>query len=240
MVERKNTFRYILRLFLSLIAQAIIFFAAAGQFEIPRAWIFFILTFIYYLTSFIILYRLTPELINQRGGSAFQESSKTWDKYILIVYTFLGIYAQFFVAGWDLGHINFWPLGLEYFGLGLGLFIISIVLIVWAMVQNPFFEPTVRIQKERNQKVINSGPYRIVRHPGYLSGILWHLAVPMILGSGLTLIYTVIIIMILIVRTYLEDETLQKELGGYKEYTEKTKYRLLPGAWYVNWIYLKN
>ena len=119
----------------------------------------------------------------------------------------------------------------KYFGLGLGLFIISIVLIVWAMVQNPFFEPTVRIQKERNQKVINSGPYRIVRHPGYLLGILWHLAVPMILGSGLTLIYTVIIIMILIVRTYLEDETLQKELGGYKEYTEKTKYRLLPGSW---------
>lgn len=158
---KKNTFRYILRLFLSLIAQAIIFFVAADQLEIPRAWVFFILTFIYYVTSFIILYRLTPELINQRGGSAFQENSKTWDKYILVVYTFLGIYAQFYVAGWDLGHINFWPLGLGYLGIGLGLFIISIILIIWAMVKNPFFEPTVRIQKERGQKVINSGPYGI-------------------------------------------------------------------------------
>lgn len=228
---KKNTFRYILRLFLSLIAQAIIFFAAADQLEIPRAWVFFILTFIYYVTSFIILYRLTPELINQRGGSAFQENSKTWDKYILVVYTFLGIYAQFYVAGWDLGHINFWPLGLGYLGIGLVLFIISIILIIWAMVKNPFFEPTVRIQKERGQKVINSGPYGIVRHPGYLSGILWHIAVPLILGSGLTMLYTVIIVVLLIIRTYLEDKTLQKELEGYREYSEKTRYRLLPGVW---------
>ena len=74
-------------------------------------------------------------------------------------------------------------LGWEYLVVGIILFIISDVLIVWAMVQNPFFEPTVRIQKERNQRVISNGPYRIVRHPGYLSGILWHLAMPLIFGK---------------------------------------------------------
>ncbi|MBI5680274.1 MAG: isoprenylcysteine carboxylmethyltransferase family protein [Methanobacterium sp.] len=226
-----NLIRYNLRLFLSLLAQAIIFFAAAGQIEIFRAWGFFVLTFIYYISSFIIVYRLNPEVILKRGGSAFQEGTKTWDKYILIVYTILGVYGQFFVAGWDLGHINFWPLGLEYMVLGLILYLGSMVLAVWALIKNPYFEPSVRIQKDRGQKVIESGPYRLVRHPGYLSGILLHLAIPMIIGSGLTLIYTAIIVLLLLIRTYCEDKTLQRELEGYKEYTKKTRYRILPGIW---------
>jgi protein-S-isoprenylcysteine O-methyltransferase Ste14 len=226
-----NTLRYLLRLFLSLLAQAIIFFSAAGQLEIARAWLFFALTFIYYVVSFIILYRFNHELIHHRGGSAFRGDSKQWDKYILLIYTFLGVYGQFFVAGWDFGHIHWFYLGLEYMVVGITLFIISDVMIVWAMVQNPFFEPTVRIQRERGQKVISSGPYRVVRHPGYLAGILWHLAMPLIFGSALTLVYSLLIIVLLVVRTYLEDKTLQAELEGYQEYTKKTRSRLLPGVW---------
>lgn len=228
---KTNLIRYNVRLFLSLLAQAIIFFAAADQLEIPRAWLFFVLTFFYYVSSFIIIYRLNPEVIEERGSSAFQEGTKSWDKYIILAYTILGIYGQFFVAGWDLGHIKFFFLCLEYLLAGLILYMVSIVLIVWAMIQNPFFEPSVRIQKERGQQVIESGPYQLVRHPGYLSGILLHLAIPMILGSGLALIYATIIILLLIIRTYLEDKTLQVELEGYREYTEKTQYRILPGIW---------
>ena len=226
-----STLRYLARLFLSLLAQAIVFFAAANQLELPRAWLFFALAFLYYLLSFIILYQFNPNLIQHRGGSAFREDSKQWDKYILLIYTLLGVYGQFFVAGWDLGHVQWFYLGWEYLVVGIILFIISDVLIVWAMVQNPFFEPTVRIQKERNQRVISNGPYRIVRHPGYLSGILWHLAMPLIFGSGLTLVYSLLIVVLLVVRTYLEDKTLQAELEGYQGYTRKTRHRLLPGVW---------
>ena len=226
-----STLRYLARLFLSLLAQAIIFFAAANQLDLPRAWLFFALTFLYYLLSFIILYWSNPNLIQHRGGSAFREDSKQWDKYILLIYALLGVYGQFFVAGWDLGHVQWFYLGWEYLVVGIILFIISDVLIVWAMVQNPFFEPTVRIQKERNQRVISNGPYRIVRHPGYLSGILWHLAMPLIFGSGLTLVYSLLIVVLLVVRTYLEDKTLQAELEGYQGYTRKTRHRLLPGVW---------
>lgn len=226
-----NSTRYLTILFFSLLAQVIIFFAAADRVDIPRAWLFFALTFTYYIFSFIILYRFNPDLIHHRGGSAFRRDSKHWDKYILIIYTFLGVYGQFFVAGWDFGHIQWFYLGLEYLVLGVILFIISDVLIVWVMVQNPFFEPTVRIQKERNQRVISSGPYAIVRHPGYLSGVLWHLAMPLIFGSALTLVYSLLIILLLVVRTYLEDKTLQAELEGYTEYTTKTRSRLLPGLW---------
>lgn len=228
---KTNTLRYLARLFLSLLAQAIIFFAAADQLDLPRAWLFFALAFLYYLTSFIILYWFNPDLIQHRGGSAFRGDSKEWDKYILLIYTFLGVYGQFLVAGWDLGRIQWFYLGGEYLVIGIILFLISDVLIVWAMVQNPFFEPTVRIQNERDQRVISSGPYQIVRHPGYLSGILWHLSMPLIFGSGLALVYSLLIIVLLVVRTYLEDKTLQAELEGYQEYTRKTRYRILPGIW---------
>lgn len=230
-MKRKNILRYNLRLFSSLLAQALIFFFAAGQLGIWRAWLFFTLTIIYYFLSFIIIYRFNPELIYYRGGPAFRNDSKLWDKHILLAYAFLGVYGQFLVAGWDLGHIKLFYLGYEYLIIGLILFTVSNVLILWSMVRNPFFEPTVRIQKERDQKVISAGPYRIIRHPGYLSGILWHLAMPLIMGSSLALIYSIIIFSILILRTHLEDKILQKELQGYIEYAEKTRYRLLPGVW---------
>lgn len=226
-----NIIRYNVRLFLGLLAQAIIFFAAAGITEIPRAWFFFIITIIYYISSFIVIYLLNPDVIISRGGSAFRENTKKWDKYILLVYTILGIYGQFFVAGWDLGHLKFWLLGFDYIWIGLFLYLVSIVLIVWSLIQNPYFEPSVRIQKDRNHKVITTGPYRLVRHPGYLSGILMHLGMPMIIGSGLALIYAIIIIGILLLRTYMEDKTLQTELEGYKDYADKTKYKIFLGIW---------
>jgi len=79
--------------------------------------------------------------------------------------------------------------------------------------------------------VISSGPYQLVRHPGYVGGILLFLALPLVLGSLIGLIPAVLSIIILVIRTYLEDITLQKELPGYKEYAMKVKYRLVPGAW---------
>lgn len=225
-----NLVRYNVRLFLGLLAQAIIFFSAAEDADIPRAWLLFIITFFYYIFLFIIPYRVNPALILQRGGSALPEDTKSWDKYIILAYTFL-LYGQFFVAGWDLGHIQSRSLGIEYLGCGLALYALSITLAVWSLIENPFFEASVRIQKDRGQRVIESGPYKLVRHPGYLSGILWHLAMPMILGSGLALIYAVPIISLLFIRAYLEDETLQAELEGYEAYTGKTRYRILPGIW---------
>jgi protein-S-isoprenylcysteine O-methyltransferase Ste14 len=89
----------------------------------------------------------------------------------------------------------------------------------------------VRIQKDRDHKVITDGPYRIVRHPGYLAGILYVLSIPLMIGSGFTFIPTGIYIMLVSIRTLLEDQTLQKELHGYSGYTKKVKHRLFPGIW---------
>jgi protein-S-isoprenylcysteine O-methyltransferase Ste14 len=99
------------------------------------------------------------------------------------------------------------------------------------MIANPYFEPTVRIQEDRDHKVITSGPYKIVRHPGYLAGILFIFSIPFYLGSLFTFIPAGIYSLLMITRTWLEDITLQKELTGYFEYTKKTKYRLFPFIW---------
>ena len=99
------------------------------------------------------------------------------------------------------------------------------------MVANAFFVATVRIQTDRNQMVISSGPYRYVRHPGYAGTILLHLAMPFMLNSLWALIPAGLIVLVLIVRTALEDKTLHDELLGYKEYAARVRYRLLPGVW---------
>ena len=106
--------------------------------------------------------------------------------------------------------------------LGLGL---------WAIGSNAFFSGTVRIQEDRGHKVITGGPYRFVRHPGYVAAILFGLATPVLLSSLWAFIPAAITVVFIIVRTALEDRTLQAELPGYAEYTQKTRYRLIFGIW---------
>jgi protein-S-isoprenylcysteine O-methyltransferase Ste14 len=96
---------------------------------------------------------------------------------------------------------------------------------------NKFFSSVVRIQKDRGHKVIQDGPYKYVRHPGYVGIFFLAPAVPLILGSIWGLIPSGLFIIAIIIRTYLEDKTLHKELEGYKEYAKKVKYRLIPGIW---------
>ena len=99
------------------------------------------------------------------------------------------------------------------------------------MVVNRHFETTVRIQKDRDHKVISNGPYEIVRHPGYLGGILFALSIPLIVGSLFALIPAGIYVILFMIRTSLEDKTLQKELDGYQEYAKKVKTKMFPGIW---------
>ena len=101
----------------------------------------------------------------------------------------------------------------------------------WAFIENQFFSGTVRIQTERGHHVIDTGPYRYVRHPGYVSAIWTFLAIPPFFGSLWGLIPAIITFALFILRTALEDKTLQEELPGYKEFTQRTSFRLLPGVW---------
>jgi protein-S-isoprenylcysteine O-methyltransferase Ste14 len=109
--------------------------------------------------------------------------------------------------------------------------VLAVFITLWAIWINRFFSSVVRIQKERGQEVIQDGPYRFVRHPGYVGGILLALGNALVLGSLWALIPAGIMSLLLVIRTYLEDITLQRELPGYTDYTRKVKYRLLPWIW---------
>lgn len=115
--------------------------------------------------------------------------------------------------------------------LGYILLVGGIAVTAWAQAVNPFFEPGVRIQSERGQRVVTSGPYRIVRHPGYTAAIGMFTGIPLALSSWIALLPAALAIVLLIIRTGLEDRLLQAELPGYSEYARQRRYRLFPGIW---------
>jgi protein-S-isoprenylcysteine O-methyltransferase Ste14 len=101
----------------------------------------------------------------------------------------------------------------------------------WAFIVNAFFSAVVRIQEDRGQSVVQDGPYRFMRHPGYAGGLVAYLAVPVMLGTLWALVPAVLLILVLVFRTSMEDKTLQEELPGYSEYATRTRFRLIPGIW---------
>jgi protein-S-isoprenylcysteine O-methyltransferase Ste14 len=208
---------------------AFIFFCCAGRTDIPRAWIFFIVNLFYYLVPIVVLFKLNPELLIHRMKR--KKDAKLWDKILVRIFLLIGIYGVVIVAGFDIGRYNWSYLGLSYAVVGYILYLFSGIVTVWTMAVNRHFEPMVRIQKDRGHKVVRDGPYKYIRHPGYFGMFFWLLSVPLILGSLYAFIPTLVAIVLLILRTLLEDKTLRKELSGYKEYAHEVRYRLMPGIW---------
>ena len=107
----------------------------------------------------------------------------------------------------------------------------GMIITTWAIVSNAFFSGYVRIQEERGHQVASGGPYRYVRHPGYLGGILFNLASPFMLGTLWALVPALLTVVVVVIRTNREDKTLQLELDGYDDYSRQVSFRLLPGVW---------
>jgi protein-S-isoprenylcysteine O-methyltransferase Ste14 len=211
--------------------QAAILFAFAGRFDIPRAWVFIGASFVFFNSGPVLLYRLNPDLLNQRGRWKRKRDTKSWDKVLLPAYGFAGFYMVPAVIGLEAGRYGWSHLGIHFAAAGLALYALGTVAIDWAMTANPYFEASVRIQKDRSQKVITRGPYRFVRHPGYLGAILWVVSPPLIVGSVYGLVPAAVAVILLILRTHLEDRMLHNELEGYADYAHKVRFRLIPGLW---------
>ncbi|MCX6655354.1 MAG: isoprenylcysteine carboxylmethyltransferase family protein [Candidatus Bathyarchaeota archaeon] len=208
----------------------VVFYVSAGRIDIPQSWFLFSVIFVYFEASNIALYRYNPELLIQRLKIR-RKGSKTWDEVLMRLTNLTALLLVPAVAGLDVGRYQLSSLGLPYSVVGVVSLIVSSVLINWAMIENPYFEPTVRIQDDRDHRVVTTGPYAIVRHPGYLSGILWLASVPLILGSLYAFAPYVLYAVLITLRTYLEDRTLREELRGYTEYAERVRYRLVPWIW---------
>jgi len=147
---------------------------------------------------------------------------------VFAIFYFVGI---LLVAGLDkrFGWTGLFPLAIEI--VAFVLYALGSALFSWAMISNAYFSTAVRIQEERGHAVCSTGPYRFVRHPGYVGGMLQSLVAPLMFGSLWVLIPGVLAALSLAIRTALEDRTLQNELGGYREYAQRVRYRLLPGIW---------
>ena len=215
----------------------IVFFAlvllwAAGSFFWWEAWVVIALWAIYGLGMTVYLLRHDPDLLLERLKFVpVHQDQKAWDKIIMLMFFVAGM-SLYLVPGFDVVRFA-WsePLPLWLRVLAMLIHVPCFVLLAWVMRENTFLSQVVKIDKARGHQVITTGPYAIVRHPMYTVVIVLLFALPIALGSRYALILSVLLTVLLIVRTYLEDRTLHDELEGYVEYARQTRYRLIPGIW---------
>jgi protein-S-isoprenylcysteine O-methyltransferase Ste14 len=173
------------------------------------------------------LLRWNPKLIRRR--MRLGKFTKTWDKVWAVLFglVMIAIYVVAVIEARD-GVSS--ALGAAWL-LGLAIFVLGWTLVTWSMVVNPFFEKTVRIQTDHGHRVIETGPYAYVRHPGYVGFAGWMLSTPLLLASAWAFIPAMIAVIGFVIRTALEDRMLHAELPGYAEYATRVRFRLVPGVW---------
>jgi len=229
-VKRALTLRVIVQMTLIVFVAPLIPMIISGRWGWWQAWAYAIASALAFIISRMLAGRRHPDLIAERARFMEAKDTKPWDK-VLAPLLGLGSILILVVAGLD-----------KYYGwspafstnaniIGLASIILGYAFSSWALIENRFFSGTVRIQYERGHHVVTTGPYRIVRHPGYAGGMLGYIFIPIALDSLWAFIPAVLLGIVMIIRTALEDKTLQAELPGYKEFSQKTHYRLFPGIW---------
>jgi len=206
-----------------------LFLLAAGRWDWPWAWAYCAIFFGYDLATAAVVYPRSPGLLAERATR--HADMKAWDKAIMgLAAGFLPMIAGIVAGlGARFGWLPDLPLTLQW--IAAGVVALGYGIVVWSMWANAYFSAVVRIQTERGHQVATGGPYRIVRHPGYVGAILFTLAMPLLMDSLWALIPAGAAALLYVVRTALEDRTLQAELPGYSAFTQQTRFRLLPGIW---------
>jgi len=209
----------------------LVLLVCGGDFGWWQAWVYSLLIVAAGIGGRIWAERRHPGLTAERQNIEKMQSAKAWDKVLAPLMALSISFPLVIVAGLD--HRFGWSPEFPLWLIVLGFILISLgyAFAAWAFVENRFFSSTVRIQTDRGHVVCDSGPYRIVRHPGYAGNILPLLGIVLALGSLWTLIPAAVALVIAVIRTALEDRTLQEELPGYQEYTRRVRYRLFPGIY---------
>jgi protein-S-isoprenylcysteine O-methyltransferase Ste14 len=224
----RGVIRWSLRETMGLIMFIPFLFWPAGTWNWPMAWALIVVTAMWIIGTAIVTIPRYPELLAERVGP--RKGGKAWDTAILSVIGVMML-AKMLLAGLDIrfGWTGGLPLWAEIAGLVAAL--AGYGLVVWATGSNAFFSQLVRIQTERGHTVATGGPYQFARHPSYIGMIVAELGTSAMLGSWLALIPGGVSAALIILRTVLEDRILLAELAGYKEFAERTRYRLVPGVW---------
>ena len=219
------------RLVLLMMAQylfvALLIFLPAGDPRWRRGWLFLLVCLLVNAVVVPTIWRVNPELLVARSRFHW---AKPWDK-VLSLFMVATLSAIFVVAAFDDGRFHWLPIPWWLCGIGYVMFLIGMGIGTWVGAVNKFAEGPVRIQTERGHTVVDTGPYAIVRHPGYVAAVFLFGGIALALGSLWALIPVGLTVALLILRTQWEDQTLQAELAGYKEYTSRVRYKLIPGVW---------
>ncbi|HCU34982.1 MAG TPA: isoprenylcysteine carboxyl methyltransferase [Armatimonadetes bacterium] len=225
----RGTRRFLIKAIASIPLTAAVLFVSAGTVRWPMAWAYVLIGVATVLAMLLIVMPKHPDLIAER--SRMHPDTKPWDRVLAPLGAAGTAMANMIVGGLDyrLG----WAPEIPLWGqlVGMLLVLIASTLVIWAMYENRFFSATVRIQTDRGHTVCSDGPYQYVRHPGYSAWILLAVGVPIMLGSARALIVTAVSFVAIVLRTWLEDATLARELPGYEMYRQRVRYRLIPGVW---------
>ena len=222
----QSTIKWWIKNILWLVIVGVLLLASAGRIDWTAAWVYLgAILLIIFLNAFL----MDPELMAERSG--LQEGTARWDLYLSVSVAMVGPLLTVLVAGLDQrfswsGTVTMWLQA-----TALLLFLAAGLLGAWAMAANRYFSATVRLQSERGHNVAKTGPYGIIRHPGYTAGIISNMATPLVLDSWVALIPAITVVIGYIIRTALEDSFLQQNLPGYQDYTSNVRYRLIPGVW---------
>jgi protein-S-isoprenylcysteine O-methyltransferase Ste14 len=216
------------RLVAAFIILAVLLFVPAGRITWTRGWIFLLVFTLLMGASIAYFTHANPEMFAVR--SRVHPDTKRWDK-IVICLLFAVILAVPPIAGLDDGRFHWSSTSWWVVALGCLMQLAGWIGVAWAATVNRFFEPGVRIQTERGHHVIDTGPYALIRHPGYFAAVLLFVGIALSLGSWCALIPAGFGSLLLVLRTVWEDRTLHAELPGYAEYARRVRFRLVPGVW---------
>ncbi len=229
--RKKIGLQAILRFVLLLLIMPLLLFGLSGQLTWPMAWAYVLINIGSALASRLILMVKSPDLLSERAQFLKAEGIKSWDTRLVPLIAIFGPLAVLVVVALDKRFSWSPPLSSWVEAAGLVVFILGTILGIWAILVNRFFSSVVRIQKDRGHQVVTGGPYRYIRHPAYAGNLFSILATTLMLGSLWSMVPAILVVIGLIMRTYLEDSDLRRELEGYEAYAQQTRNRLIPGVW---------
>ena len=228
--NRTFTLKVIVQLLIVVVIMPLLPLLISRVWDWWEAWIYAVISTVGFILSRALAAKRHPDILQERARSMELQDAKSWDRILAPVMA-LGSVVILIVAGLDKLYGWTSPFSTMVKIVAFVVILLGYVLGTWALMENRFFSGVVRIQTDRGHQVVTTGPYRFIRHPGYV-GVLWtYFALPLFLDSLWALIPAVLTLAASILRTALEDKTLQAELPGYKEYAQRTKYRLFPGIW---------
>lgn len=220
--------RGVVRLVTVCVFISIPLFWGAGTLDWPRGWVFLALLASTFVLNMTLVLSKNPTLMRERWKR--RKDTKRFDKVFGLAFR-VALVALFVLAGMDAVRYQWTSMQPSLLYVGVAMHVFGMIPVLGALLTNPHLETTVRIQTDRGHRVVTEGPYRYVRHPMYVGISVAFWGWSLILGSWVAFGVASVVVVLLVVRTALEDETLRNELTGYTQYCEKTRFRLVPGVW---------